>query len=189
MVLWDCAPTLGLEEEEPMEEIQLSAVNITTRSKGPIMDESLLLPKIRKIQESMEKISSNTQTPPKSDLVTSKEKVTTVIKIPNAVENRAKSHKKSLAECDMGYDIIQDIKKTKKNISLFEMCNLPQQRRNFLEAFDPQPNTPQDDIQSNKEINEADIGGESKSQTFPFLLYFEIFNHNVHNCLVDFRAS
>ena len=50
MVLWDCAPTLGLEEEEPMEEIQISIVNVITRSKGPIMDESLLLPKIRKIQ-------------------------------------------------------------------------------------------------------------------------------------------
>ena len=50
MVLWDCAPTLELGEEEPTEEIQLSAVNVTTKSKGPIMDESLLLPKIRKIQ-------------------------------------------------------------------------------------------------------------------------------------------
>ena len=49
MVLWDCAPTLGLDEEDPIEEIQLSSVNVTTRSKGPIMDESLILPKIRKI--------------------------------------------------------------------------------------------------------------------------------------------
>ena len=60
MVLWDCAPTLGLDEEKPIEEIQLSAVNVTTKSKGPIMDESLLLPKIRKIQESMKKIIINT---------------------------------------------------------------------------------------------------------------------------------
>ena len=49
MVLWDYAPMLGLEEEEPTEEIQLSTVNVTIRSKGPIMDEILLLPKIRKI--------------------------------------------------------------------------------------------------------------------------------------------
>ena len=40
---------LGLDEEEPTEEVSLSAVNVTTRSKGPIMDESILLPKIRKI--------------------------------------------------------------------------------------------------------------------------------------------
>ena len=33
MVLWDRAPTLGLDEEKPTKEIQLSAVNVTTRSK------------------------------------------------------------------------------------------------------------------------------------------------------------
>ena len=59
MVLWDCAPTLGLDEEEPTEDIQLSSVNVTTKRKGPVMDEILILPKIRKIQESMKKISSN----------------------------------------------------------------------------------------------------------------------------------
>ena len=49
MVLWDCMTTLGLEEEETTDEIQLSAVNITMRSQGPIIDESLL-PKIKKFQ-------------------------------------------------------------------------------------------------------------------------------------------
>ena len=53
----------------------------------------------------------------------------------------------------MGYDIIEDIKETKENISLFEMCNLPQQRRKLLEAFDPQESRSHDDIQSDKEIN------------------------------------
>ena len=76
MVLWDCAPTLGFDEEEPTEEIQLSAVNVTTERKQPVMDEILFLPKIRKIQESMKKISSNAQTPPKSDFLTTKDKVT-----------------------------------------------------------------------------------------------------------------
>ena len=33
------------------------------------------------------------------------------------------------------------------------------------------------------------IGKKSKSQKTPFLLTFKIFNHNVHNCLVDSRAS
>ena len=60
MVLWDFAPTLGLSEEEPTEEIQLSLVNVTTRSKGPVMDEILTLPKIKKIQETMKKMSSTT---------------------------------------------------------------------------------------------------------------------------------
>ena len=101
------------------------------------MDESILLPKIRKIQINMKKINSSTQTPPKSDLVSFKEKVTAVIKPINVLENKIESNKKSPIECDMGYDIIEDNKKTKANISLFEMCNLPQQRRKLLEAFDP----------------------------------------------------
>ena len=49
IVVWDYAPTLRLDEEEPTKEIQLSAINVTNRSKGPIMDEILLLPKISKI--------------------------------------------------------------------------------------------------------------------------------------------
>ena len=143
------------------------------------MDEHLLLPKIRKIQECMKKISSNTQIWPKYDLVTlwinKKEKVTTIIKLVNSVENRVESNKKSPTECDMGYDIIEDIKKTKENISLFEMCNLPQQRIKLMEAFDPQPSTSRDDIQSDKEINEASIGGSLSLKPFPFY-YHLIFS-------------
>ena len=78
----------------------------------------------------------------------------------NVVENKTESTKKCPIECDMGYDIIEDIKKTKATISLFEMCNLPQQRINLLEAFDPKPGRSQDDIQLYKEINEANIGPE-----------------------------
>ena len=81
------------------------------------------------------------------------------------MENTAESSKKGPAKYDMGYDIVEDIKKTKSNISLFELCNLPQQRKKLLEAFDPQPSRSEDDIQYDKEINEASIGGKSKSST------------------------
>ena len=64
MVLWDCMTTLGLDEGEPTEEVSLSAVNATTRRKGLEMDESILLPKIRRIQEKMKKVNSNTHNPP-----------------------------------------------------------------------------------------------------------------------------
>ena len=37
-------------------------------------------------------------------------------------------------------------------------------------------------------VDGALIGKNSKSQTPPFLLTFEIFNHNVHDFLVDSRA-
>ena len=57
-----------------------------------------------------------------------------------------------------------------------------------MESFDAPVNKPQDDIQSEEEISEASIGGKSKSRTLPFLLSFDIFNHNVHNCLVESGA-
>jgi hypothetical protein len=38
-------------------------------------------------------------------------------------------------------------------------------------------------------INTASIGAYSKSHVPPFLLTYEIFNFNVHNCLVDSGAS
>ena len=58
-----------------------------------------------------------------------------------------------------------------------------------MEALYPPTSKPQENIQSEEEINEASICGKSKSRTVPFLLTFEIFNHNVHNCLVDSGAS
>ena len=69
MVLWYCAPMLGLEEEEPNEEIQLSDVNVTTRSKGPIIEDNTLLPKIKRIQENLKKFRNTTQAQLIPDLV------------------------------------------------------------------------------------------------------------------------
>ena len=73
-------------------------------------------------------------------MVTTKDKIPTVSKPVKIVENTTESNKKAPVEYDMGYDIVEYIKKAKSNISLFELCNLPQQRKKLLEAFDPQPN-------------------------------------------------
>ena len=35
----------------------------------------------------------------------------------------------------MDYDIVEDIKKVRENISLFEMCNVPQQKEKLLKAL------------------------------------------------------
>ena len=88
----------------------------------------------------------------------------------------------------MGYDIVEDIKKTKANISIFEMCNLPQQKEKLLKALE----VPEEELPTNnqpvEEIGEASLGGKSKFKTPPFLLTSEIFNYNVHNCLVGSGA-
>ena len=66
-----------------------------------------------------------------------KEKYETVSKPAKIVENKSDNNKKISVELDMGYDIVEDIKKTKENVSLFEMCNLPQQKKKLLESLDP----------------------------------------------------
>ena len=85
----------------------------------------------------------------------------------------------------MGYDIVE----AKANISLFEMCNVPQQKEKLLKALEvPEEDLPTDN-QAEEEVVEASVGGKSKFKTPPFLLTFEIFNYNVHNYLVDSGAS
>ena len=89
----------------------------------------------------------------------------------------------------MGYDIVEDIKKAKENISLFEMCNVPQQKEKLLKALEvPEEELPTEN-QPEEEIGEASVGGKHKYKTPTFLLTFEIFNYNVNNCLVDSGAS
>ena len=102
-------------------------------------------------------------------------------------EEKVTADKPHLIEPQMDYDIVEDIKKKKANISLFEMCKVPQQKEILLKSLEasdeglPTDNQPQEE----EEIGETGVGGKSKSKHPPFLLMFEIFNHNVHNCLVD----
>ena len=99
----------------------------------------------------------------------------------NSVENKVENVKKNSTEHEMGYDIVEDIKKTKENISLFEMCNLPQQKEKLLKALETPMKEPQNDNQDDENIGEASLGGKSKYRTPAFLLTFEIFNYNLHN--------
>ena len=70
------------------------------------------------------------------------------------------------------------------------MCNVPQQKEKLVKALEiseeelPTNNQPQEE-----EIGEESVGGKPKYKTPHFLLTFEIFNHNMHNCLVDSGAS
>ena len=94
------------------------------------MDESLLLPEIKKFKENMKKIFSTTQTTPKPNLVNIKEIIPVVNKIMKIAINKPmqtlENKTEATKEQGMGYDIVEDIKKTKANIFLFELCNFPQ---------------------------------------------------------------
>ena len=106
-------------------------------------------------------------------------------------EEKMNADKPHHIEKPMDYDIMEDLKKVKANVPLFEMCKVPQQKERLLKAIEaldekmPTNNQPQEE----EEIGETSVGGNSKSKHPPFLLTFEIFNHNVHNCLVDSGAT
>ena len=70
----------GDREDEPYEEIQVSSVNVMTRSKGPVVARSLSLPKLENFKENMKKILSLAQTAPKPNLENIKEEIPVVDK-------------------------------------------------------------------------------------------------------------
>jgi hypothetical protein len=96
------------------------------------------------------------------------------------------------------YNVVEDMKKIKENILVFNVCKVPQQHEILLKSLkveDIEPLTT-GKIENKIVVNNAqktmiNVAKEerSKSMTPPFLLTFEIFNQNVHNCLVDSRAS
>lgn len=103
----------------------------------------------------------------------------------------------------MGYNIIDDMKKTRANVTLYELSKLKHQQKIIMKELNVVPTTflPTSiafhnmGIPPPNAINQIDpndialIGGRSRSHTPPFLLTYEIFNKNVHNCLVDSGAS
>ena len=60
----------------------------------------------------------------------------------------------------------------------------------MLKALEvPEEKLPTDNQPEEEDIGKASVGGKSKYKTPQFLPTFEIFNHNVHNYLVDSGAS
>jgi predicted aspartyl protease len=107
------------------------------------------------------------------------------------------------------YDFLEDLKKTKSNISLFELMKIPQIQENFIRTLQcktsprfcesnsrtkrvitkvtsPNNNTPS---KIQVATNASLTCQRSRSNTPPFLITFEVFNRNVHNFMVDLGAS
>ena len=69
-----------------------------------------------------------------------------VVSMPvKSTEKKVENVKKNPTEHEMGYDIVEDIKKTKENISLFEMCNVTQQKEKMLKALETPITEPHND--------------------------------------------
>ena len=106
----------------------------------------------------------------------------------------------------MEYNIIEDMKKTRSNITFYELSKLKHHEKVLLKELHVVPVSPLPTAiisqashemgrPPNNVINKVDpndialIGGRLRSHTPPFLLTYEVFNKNLHNCLVDSGAS
>jgi hypothetical protein len=84
-------------------------------------------------------------------------------------------------------------------VSIIYMCRIPQQKDFLLQAL-KSIDTPMTSIEKSEVPSPIDLKNkpsvnacslEKRGRPFvpPFLLTFEVFNINLHNCLVDSRAS
>ena len=79
------------------------------------------------------------------------------------IEEKINNVKTNLTEHKMDYDIVEDIKKVKENISLFEMCNVSQQKERLLKALEiseeklPTDNHPQEKKKLVKQVWEVSL--------------------------------
>ena len=106
----------------------------------------------------------------------------------------------------MEYNIVDDMKKTRDNITLYELSKLKHPQKIMMKELHAVPIVPLPTAVLSQAshnmgrpptnaINKIDsneislIGGRSRSHTPLFLLTYEIFNKNVHNFLVDSCAS
>ena len=62
MVLWDCVSLFDAEEEKDLRHEDILETNVMTRSQGLIKENSLMLPKIKRLQKNVKKFQNNSST-------------------------------------------------------------------------------------------------------------------------------
>jgi hypothetical protein len=99
----------------------------------------------------------------------------------------------------LDYSVVEDLKKMKSNVSVMDICRIPQEKYLLLQALSSVENPTTSDGQE-KNLAPTDLARKPMVNTYsegrkerpfvpPFLLTFEVFNRNLHNCLVDSGAS
>ena len=86
------------------------------------------------------------------------------------------------------YNLVEDLKRVKANISLFDLLKIPSIRDSLpkIMIIKKPREIRNTNIDSTSHPNHPKLGSKG---TPPFLLTFEIFNRNVHNCMVDSGVS
>ena len=135
LVLWDCVSLFDTEEEGSLKQEETSETNVTTRSQRLLKEDNSILPKIKRLQENVKKIQKSTiadKIPEFTIISQNPKKINMPVKL---VEEKIDNVKNNLEEHKMAYNIVEDIKRAKANISLFEMCNVPQQKEKWLKSL------------------------------------------------------
>jgi hypothetical protein len=175
MLIWDpdlIMPSDDLfESQEPPVEVSV----VQTCSKGPPVSKDI----------TATQTSRNKTTPdhPKAPFSPSKKPISI--------------HTRESPKLD--YNVVEDLKKLRANISVMDICRIPQQKDFLLQALnsveDPTTGNGQErNLASTDPVNKPTVNTcseDKKGKPFvpPFLLTFEVFNRNLHNCLVDSGAS
>jgi hypothetical protein len=112
-------------------------------------------------------------------------------------ENPISIHTKEFPKLD--YNVVEDLKNLKANVSVMDICRIPQQKDFMLQALslvedptignDQKKDLSSTDLVRKPTINTYSKGRKEKPFVPPFLLTFEVFNKNLHNCLVYSGAS
>ena len=132
-------------EEGSLKREEISETNVTTRSRGLVKEDKSIILKIKRLQENMKKVQKNTKANKILEFTITSQDPKKINMPVKPIEEKIDNVKKNLKEHEMGYDIVEDIKKAKANISLFEMCNVPQQKEKLLKALEvPEEELPTD---------------------------------------------
>ena len=106
----------------------ISEANVTTRIQGMIKEDRLIIPKIKRLQKNVKKFQKSTTANKIPEFTITSQNPKQINMPTKPIEEKINNEKMNLTEHKMDYDIVEDIKKVKANISLFEICNVPQQK-------------------------------------------------------------
>jgi hypothetical protein len=182
--------------------VHISQNVVTTRSVGKKVSDDT--------PDTTNPTSPTTSTPkqPSSSTNTTPNSSKTTPSNPKMIDQAMKPNISPTPLAKLEYDFLEDLKKTKDNISLFELMKIPQIQENFIRTLQRKTSsgTKEANVGTKKgttKVNSANnitpskiqvvtnvslTGQRSRSTTPPFLITFEIFNRNVHNCRVDSRS-
>ena len=109
------------EEEGSLKQEEISETNVKTRSQGLLKEDKMILPKIKKLQENVKKIQKNTTTDKIPEFTISSQDPKKINMPVKPIEDKVDNVKKNLKAPEMGYDIVEDIKKARQ-ISHYLKC-------------------------------------------------------------------